>query len=145
MLQGAGLYAVGDAAAAAEIYDQKGQGLLAETAQLHSSRLFGYTLVAINLASTFAYNIVCKRALRKMELPVPSPLRCPPRLSVGTSCCDDFSAQCGCTPQQRLRSARVFCCRILQRQWRPQHLRLCREGVLPSCASLAEATLNHSL
>lgn len=69
-VQGAALYAVGDAAAAAV----KRTDTNAETSELLSLRLFGYLLVAINLTSTFAYNIICKRALKKLELQAsPSP------------------------------------------------------------------------
>ncbi len=52
---------------------QNARGLSDETSELLSLRLFGYFLVAVNLTSTFAYNIVCKRALKKMELQVRVP------------------------------------------------------------------------
>ncbi len=76
-MQGAGIYAAGDALAAVEKHNQKGQD---ETLELLSLRSLGYFFVAVNLTSTFAYNIICKRALKKMELqvcstrPLPLPL-----------------------------------------------------------------------
>lgn len=68
-VQGAALYAVGDAAAAAV----KHTDLNVETSEVLSLRLFGYLLVAINLSSTFAYTIICKRALKKLELQATPP------------------------------------------------------------------------
>ncbi len=72
-MQGASLYAAGDAAAATEKSLQGNTSTTAETAELMYWRLFGYALVAINLVATFAYNIVCKRTLKKMELQAPPP------------------------------------------------------------------------
>ena len=78
-MQGASLYAAGDAAAAAEKSLQGNTSTTAETSELMYWRLFGYALVAINLVATFAYNIVCKRTLKKMELQAlhPPPSRAP--------------------------------------------------------------------
>jgi hypothetical protein len=67
-VQGAALYAAGDAAAAAEKLLHSDRLETVESAELISRRWLGYFLVAVNLTSTFAYNILCKRALKRLDL-----------------------------------------------------------------------------
>jgi hypothetical protein len=68
LVQGAALYAAGDAAAAAEKLLLSDRHETVESAELISHRWLGYFLVAVNLTSTFAYNILCKRTLKSMDL-----------------------------------------------------------------------------
>jgi hypothetical protein len=66
--QGAALYAAGDSAAAAEKLSRSGVDTHVESEEFISRRWLGYVLVALNLAATFAYNILCKRTLKNMDL-----------------------------------------------------------------------------
>ena len=75
-----------------------------ETEELISRRWLGHFLVAVNLSATFAYNIVCKRKLKSMDLQASALPPCQKPVLKKT---ETASAERRRIPQQRVRAATV--------------------------------------